>query len=139
MHSSIRGPDPNLLIFLGYPQLSFPIHGLHHKVIEQNRIAQLFYGHRASSFHWPLVLWVTLATQVSEESLLFLYKKKNMHCKNIEHYSNMLASLGDACTSLLSQPSPYWWSPFLMGESVNAATIAVPSTGKKHLSHRRQQ
>ena len=44
-----------------------------------------------------------------------------MHCKNEKH-SNLLATLGNACTSLPSQPSPCCCSPLLMGASANAAT-----------------
>ena len=47
-----------------------------------------------------------------------VYKKYSKHCKNIGQHSTLLASLGDACISLLSQPSPHCChccSPSLMG------------------------
>ena len=60
---------------------------------------------------------VTPVAQVSEQTVLFLHKKKNMHCKNILKHSNLLTSLSDVCTISPKQPSPHGCRPSLMGAS----------------------
>ena len=55
------------------------------------------------------VLWVC------NTSVLRDIPSKNMDCKNMEQHSNLLASLGNACTSLPSHP-PLLMQPILDGE-----------------------
>ena len=61
--------------------------------------------------------------------------KKNMHCRNIEQCSNLLTSLGEACTSPPTQPSPCGCSPSLLGENVNAPS----SKNSSHIEGKRKK
>ena len=56
--------------------------------------------------------------------------RKNVHCKNVQQHSNLLASMGDACTSLPSQPSPCCCNQSLMGENATLQQLACFPHGK---------
>ena len=81
---------------------------------------------KASPMHARLT-WETPAAQVSEETLFSLHER-NMHCKNYELYSSLLASLGDTGTCLPSQPSPDCCSQTLTGE--RSTPQQTPHTAK---------
>ena len=60
-------------------------------------------------------LWCGNTNSTGRRNVLLPLKRT--HWKNIEKYSNLLASPSNACTSLQSQPSPFLPQPILDGKS----------------------